>query len=377
MKAAVLALAALSPAMAATIQVTVGANGNLAYDPQFVSAAVNDYVVFTFSPKNHTVTQSTFAAPCVPADGGVNSGFRPVTDPTSTAQQFQFQVLDTNPKWFFCEQTGHCGKGMVFAINPPADPSPNSFSAFQALAKQLNGTSTSSSTATTTSPPSTTTDTYTTPPPQSWTVTTAVVSSGASTWTSTYTSYVGSASPTFAATPQDHPVIVGFNGTLTYNPSSINASLGDTVTFQFHAKNHSVVQSSFSAPCQPLQDTTGKPGFNSGFMPVAQDATNFPTFQITVNDTAPIWVYCGQTSPVDHCGSGMVFAVNAVESGANTFEAFQALAKRINGTSTTTGTSTSSTSTTTGTKNNAALANVRVHGAVLVLSLLGAVAYLL
>ena len=31
----------------------------------------------------------------------------------------------------------------------------------------------------------------------------------------------------------------------------------------------------------------------------------------------------------------MVFAVNAVESGPNNFEAFQALAKQLNGTSTT------------------------------------------
>ena len=30
----------------------------------------------------------------------------------------QYTVKDTNPVWFYCRQTGHCQKGMVFAINP-------------------------------------------------------------------------------------------------------------------------------------------------------------------------------------------------------------------------------------------------------------------
>lgn len=56
-----------------------------------------------------------------------------------------------------------------------------------------------------------------------------------------------------------------------------------------------------------------------------------PTFSIIVEDTAPIWIFCEQTG---HCGSGMVFAANAVETGPNNFENFLKLAKRINGTST-------------------------------------------
>lgn len=35
---------------------------------------------------------------------------------------------------------------------------------------------------------------------------------------------------------------------------------------------------------------------------------------------------------MSHCGEGMVFAANANESSANTFEAFEASAKQINGT---------------------------------------------
>lgn len=64
-------------------------------------------------------------------------------------------------------------------------------------------------------------------------------------------------------------------------------------------------------------------------MPVAANATTFPTFTVQVNDTNPIWAYCRQTG---HCGQGMVFAANAIESGPNNFEAFVERAKEINGT---------------------------------------------
>jgi plastocyanin len=67
-------LLAVAPALvsAATIQVQVGAGGTLLYNPENVAAAVGDQVVFNFNPKNHTVTQSSFAGPCSP--GGLNSG---------------------------------------------------------------------------------------------------------------------------------------------------------------------------------------------------------------------------------------------------------------------------------------------------------------
>lgn len=76
--------------------------------------------------------------------------------------------------------------GMVFAVNPPADPSPNSFSAFQALAIATNGTAATTSTA----PPAATT-TYMTPPPPTWESATAVVSDATHTWTTIYSSYAG------------------------------------------------------------------------------------------------------------------------------------------------------------------------------------------
>ena len=63
-------------------------------------------------------------------------------------------------------------------------------------------------------------------------------------------------------------------------------------------------------------------------MPVSPGQTDLPTFEITVNDTNPIWGYCRQTNPPNktHCQSGMVFAVNAPDSG-NTFDKFLSMAE--------------------------------------------------
>ncbi len=72
-------------------------------------------------------------------------------------------------------------------------------------------------------------------------------------------------------------------------------------------------------------------------MPVDANATDFPVWNVTVNDTAPLWFYCRQHKPdgSSHCGSGMVFAVNAVEDSPRNFSAFKSLAATLNGTNVT------------------------------------------
>lgn len=47
-----------------THEVKVGANGLLQYDPNNVTANVGDKILFTFYPKNHTVTESSYNNPC-------------------------------------------------------------------------------------------------------------------------------------------------------------------------------------------------------------------------------------------------------------------------------------------------------------------------
>ena len=180
---------------------------------------------------------------------------------------------------------------MVFAVNPG-----DQFDTFKAAA--TGGTAAPTSTA----PPTSTTDA----PPASTT------SAGAA-----------------AAT---HTVVVGGPNKLLFEPSNVPANTGDTIVFQFQQKNHTVTQSTFAAPCQPIADTssTNQIGFDSGFIPVADGATDFPTFSIQVNSTSPVWAYCKQGN---HCGQGMVFAINAPTSGSQSFDAFLNLAKSTNGTS--------------------------------------------
>ncbi|QRV86154.1 hypothetical protein RhiJN_14172 [Ceratobasidium sp. AG-Ba] len=303
-----------SAAAQTTHTVVVGGAAGLVYTPPCLWPAVGDIVNFEFHQKNHTATQSSFDQPCAKltdatgAQTGFASGFQPVApDMTTGFPVVSFNVTDDKPKWFYCAQAGHCAAGMVFAINPPREG--NTFDAFLANAKN------SASAPYPSAPPATTPS-----------ATDGVV-------TVTQTTTVGTASATPTASPQAtvHSVTVGDNGSLVYNPSSIKAQPGDIVSFQFKSKNHTITQSSFADPCRKLEftSTTGQVGFDSGFMAVAANAEAFPTFNITVKDTTPVWAYCRQAN---HCGNGMVFAINAVDSGDKSFAAFQALAKQLNGT---------------------------------------------
>src|SRR5690242_14628941 len=99
----------------------------------------------------------------------------------------------------------------------------------------------------------------------------------------------------------DHSVAVGTKtGDLVFKPDTINAAEGDTVTFKFWPKNHSIAQAAFNSPCTPLNN-----GFWSGFVPTAdtQKVSNWTfTYEVT-NASAPIWFYCTQGQ---HCQNGMV-----------------------------------------------------------------------
>jgi len=127
-----------------THNITVGLGG-LVYTPNQVTAAVGDTLSFEFHPANHTLTQSTFAAPCSPLAGGVTSGFMPVAASTTAFPVYSFKIKEVTPIWFYCAQTGHCTQGMVFAVNVNAS-SPNSFDAFLTNAKSGGTASTNTTT---------------------------------------------------------------------------------------------------------------------------------------------------------------------------------------------------------------------------------------
>jgi len=134
------------------IKILVGNDSTLTFSPAYVVAKPRDTLVFEFQTKNHSVVQSAFASPCSPfasalGVAGVNSGFMPVTA-GQALPQFRVTVNDTTPLYFYCSQTGHCGKGMVFAVNTD-EQGARSSAAFQTLAKEINGTASNSSTGST------------------------------------------------------------------------------------------------------------------------------------------------------------------------------------------------------------------------------------
>jgi plastocyanin len=141
---------------------------------------------------------------------------------------------------------------------------------------------------------------------------------------------VAALAPVLSVHAADILVQVGAGGLLAFSPSNISANVGDTVSFQFQGKNHSVTQSSFIDPCSIM--TTPAQGINSGFQFVAANATQLPQWSFTVNNAStPLWFFCAQTIPAVHCQMGMVFSVNANEASAKNFAAFQAAAKATNG----------------------------------------------
>ncbi|KAF5630560.1 serine-threonine rich protein [Fusarium sp. NRRL 52700] len=118
--------------------VTVGGPGGLVYQPEELdNIPIGDTVVFEFLSQNHTVSQSAFDKPCALLEGGMDSGFMPNPNNTvSPPPQVAMQVMVDTPLWFYCKQKGHCGKGMVFSINPSAEKTQ---SKFKEMAIQQNG----------------------------------------------------------------------------------------------------------------------------------------------------------------------------------------------------------------------------------------------
>ncbi|KAK8168803.1 Cupredoxin [Phyllosticta citrichinensis] len=133
-----------------------------------------------------------------------------------------------------------------------------------------------------------------------------------------FTHFLPAAALLALAAARNQEVAVGKNG-LTFEPNNIVASPGDTLTFKFYPRAHSVVQSDFQNPCQPIEN-----GFNSNIIPVPEGVGD-TVFVLQVNDTRPIWIYCSQAK---HCQAGMVAVVNQTP-GPNSLEAYAAAAKNV------------------------------------------------
>ncbi|KAJ5221108.1 uncharacterized protein N7469_009995 [Penicillium citrinum] len=124
-----------------------------------------------------------------------------------------------------------------------------------------------------------------------------------------------------SASSTTQSVDVGENGFI-FKPDTIHVPAGGVVEFHFYPGDHSVVQAAFDNPCHPMSDTS----FFSGFIPATNQKK--PVWSLTVNDTNPIWFYCGQ---VGHCQAGMVGVINPSTSGPDTLDAFKSAASSANG----------------------------------------------
>ncbi|OBT75291.1 hypothetical protein VF21_05629 [Pseudogymnoascus sp. 05NY08] len=99
-----------------------GKTNTLTFSPNNLVADVGDMVQFQFGVGNHTVTQSTFDAPCLPMGAGTNitaisTGFMPVAADATTAPLYTIPIVDKTPIWLYCAQSKHCQNGMVMVIN--------------------------------------------------------------------------------------------------------------------------------------------------------------------------------------------------------------------------------------------------------------------
>ena len=113
-----------------------------------------------------------------------------------------------------------------------------------------------------------------------------------------------------AQASKTYNVDVGKNGNLTFVPDVLRALAGDVINFHFWPNNHSVVQSTFGSPCEPLSGGVGQTPIYSGYVP--SDSGEAPTmFSMPVNNTDPIWLYCSQPM-ANHCEAGMSMVVNPV-----------------------------------------------------------------
>ncbi|KAJ7244133.1 hypothetical protein B0H12DRAFT_1236181 [Mycena haematopus] len=122
------------------------------------------------------------------------------------------------------------------------------------------------------------------------------------------------------------------NGTNVFSPQVVNASLGETVFFNFTQGNHSATESTFASPCIPAHDTNSTiNGFDTNIRP-AGNATSVTNFILIMNAdivNTTIWFYDETT-----CGIGGVGVINPgnVTATDQTIDGFVRNAIRLNGT---------------------------------------------
>ncbi|KAH7159871.1 hypothetical protein B0J13DRAFT_616670 [Dactylonectria estremocensis] len=90
-----------------------------------------------------------------------------------------------------------------------------------------------------------------------------------------------------------HTVAVGASGH-KFTPSELTADVGDIIEWRFYPTNHWVIRGDFDYPCIPYEYIgTDRTGFSSGSQTVQAITDDGPRFRVRVNNTDPIFFYCG------------------------------------------------------------------------------------
>ncbi|KKZ67695.1 hypothetical protein EMCG_06633 [[Emmonsia] crescens] len=240
-------------------------DGEVKFVPNQINAAVGDTVYFDFLAKAHSLTESTLKTPCTFKHGGIDTGLKPNPDNVPGLFKYPLKVENTKPRWFYCKQPGppnHCGKGMVFGLNPAGN-----------MDKFIK-----------------------------------------------YAKAQGNA-PTPGSMAQNVTVGLDKGKTLRYSPEYLlKAPKGSKIHFDFRAANHTLTESSFDKPCTPLGKRSAiDTGFNHAN---PDDIPEFKPFDFISRSNTPRYFYCrqGGSTAKSHCGKGMVFAINVNE---HKFKQFQ------------------------------------------------------
>lgn len=120
---------------------------------------------------------------------------------------------------------------------------------------------------------------------------------------STYTPPPSSSSDSKSGSKTHTIIVAPTQGVKRFIPPMMSVPPGDTVNFVWRANNHTVTKSSQLLPCNKTADHAFASGEqNMGFQ-----------FQETVNDTNPVFYYCGTPG---HCEAGMWGVLNPTTSNS-------------------------------------------------------------
>jgi len=100
-----------------TVQV---GNSGLNFSPNDFTASVGDTVEFHFYGPKHSVAQSTFTSPCMPASNlSFFSGPISTTGTGQNSEVYTITINSTSAIWIYCAVPSHCESGMAAVINAP------------------------------------------------------------------------------------------------------------------------------------------------------------------------------------------------------------------------------------------------------------------